>query len=217
MYIEQPFVLVVSRVLAAAFTKADCQKDWMEWRPDQKNVFVIVNKHTGKVFKTEFVSEKPFFFFHIVNCYEESDNIVIDVPTYNNPEFLMSLTVERLRAGDNDIGDLSRATRFVLPLVDLANTPENVDLVGVKSTATAIRKGNQIIVTPEIYAEPGLEFPTMNRNYLTKKFNYYYASATASKGPFENAIGKVSVRDKNVKVYKEGDTIIFGEPLFVPR
>jgi len=67
----------------------------MEWKPEMKNKFIVVDKVTGNVVKTEYISQDPFFYFHIINCYEENDQIVMDLPTFNNPDFLNSLTVER--------------------------------------------------------------------------------------------------------------------------
>lgn len=50
--------------------------DWLEWRPQEKNKFVIVEKSTGKIFKTEFLSAEGFYFMHFANCYEEDNQVI---------------------------------------------------------------------------------------------------------------------------------------------
>jgi carotenoid cleavage dioxygenase-like enzyme len=218
VFIEQPFLISVPKVLSAAVRKSDCLQDWVEWRPEMKNKFILVNKATGKVFKTDVFSHEAFFFLHAINCFEEDGQIIFDVSAFKNTDFLNSLVLDRLRLGDNNIPheSLPVGTRYVIPLVDLKNVQENVNLVTFKTTATAIRKGGHIILTPEINTKPGLEFPTINRNFLGKKTNYYYATGTATKSYFENAISKVDVAKKETVLWKE-DYCFFGEPLFVPR
>jgi carotenoid cleavage dioxygenase-like enzyme len=47
----------------------------LEWRPQEKNRFIIVEKNSGKVLKTEFISAESFYFMHIINCYEENNQV----------------------------------------------------------------------------------------------------------------------------------------------
>lgn len=54
----------------------DTLKDILEWKPQDKNRFVIVEKSTGKVFNTEFLSSESFYFMHIFNCYEENNQVI---------------------------------------------------------------------------------------------------------------------------------------------
>jgi len=216
--IEQPFLISVPKVLSAAVRKSDCLQDWLEWKPDMKCRFIVVRKDTGKIFKTDFFSHEAFFFLHIINCYEERDQIVLDMSVFKNTDFLNSLVLEKLRRGENDVPEESmpRGTRFILPLVDLKSVSEDVNLVTASSSATAVRKGNHIIVTPEIITKPGLEFPTINRNFLCKKTNFYYATGSAGRSYFENAISKVDISHKETSLWRE-EYCFFGEPLFVPR
>jgi len=82
-----------------------------------QNRFHIVDKRTGEVLKTKYYSETPFFFFHLVNSYEESEHIVIDVDAYPSHEVMDKMSITRLRAGDLDQKDPSRIQRFVLPII----------------------------------------------------------------------------------------------------
>lgn len=62
--------------IAKALVKGYSAKEWMEWRPKEKNRFHIIEKATGKVIKIEYFSSEPFFFLHFVNCFENSNNQV---------------------------------------------------------------------------------------------------------------------------------------------
>jgi hypothetical protein len=74
IFIEQPYLIKISRVLSSKL-KGYAVKDWLEWRPQDKNRFYIVEKNTGHCLNVEILSEDSFFFLHFVNCYEEDDNV----------------------------------------------------------------------------------------------------------------------------------------------
>ena len=76
IFIEQPYVVSFSKVAGSVMKGGSAFKDWLEWRPEEKNRFVIIEK-TGKIVKTEYYSNDSFFFLHFINCYEE-DNEVCD-------------------------------------------------------------------------------------------------------------------------------------------
>lgn len=74
LFIEQPYVASLAAI-ASALIKGHSVKDWLEWRPNLKNRFHIIDKETGKDVKTEIISSLPFFFLHIVNCYVENEQV----------------------------------------------------------------------------------------------------------------------------------------------
>jgi beta-carotene 15,15'-monooxygenase len=74
VFVEQPYVVSVSRI-AQSVLKGDTLKDVLEWRSQEQNRFHVVEKATGKIFKTEFVSSEAFYFMHFVNCYEQNDQV----------------------------------------------------------------------------------------------------------------------------------------------
>lgn len=217
--IEQPYGISVSKVLAASMKKHEqCQLDWMDWREGVRNRFILVHKQTGKVIKTDFYSATPFFFFHVINCYEENDQIIIDMPTIKDASFIVAFTLTRVRNGENESDCMPVGKRFVIPIVsDVKNVSENVNLVEVKSTASAIRTGSEIVLTPEILVDEGLESPTINKNYLGRKYNYYYATGSAWKTDFINCVSKVDTKNKKFSNWKENEFCFMEEPLFVPN
>jgi len=74
IFCEQPYVMNLAKA-ALTYLKSPPFKDWLEWRPELKNRFFIVEKETGAVIKSEFVSKDPFFFLHTINAYEENDQV----------------------------------------------------------------------------------------------------------------------------------------------
>lgn len=74
IFVEQPYVIKISRVLSSKL-KGSPVKEWLEWRPEDKNRFYIVNKATGRVINGEIMSQESFFFLHFVNCFEDKDHV----------------------------------------------------------------------------------------------------------------------------------------------
>ena len=67
------------------------------WKPELGTRITLVDRSTGEAtgpFETD-----PFFCFHHANSYEENGEVVIDACTYDNPEIVEDLYLDRLRAG----------------------------------------------------------------------------------------------------------------------
>ena len=78
----------------------------------------MIEKETGKVLKTQFITNTAYFVLHYVNAYEENNQIVIDMMTYPDSKTLDSSELKKLRNGDAGTGDsASQMNRFVLPLI----------------------------------------------------------------------------------------------------
>jgi carotenoid cleavage dioxygenase-like enzyme len=74
--IEQPNYLCMSKILAS-IVKGDTLKDWFEWCPKDKNRFFVVEKESGRILKTEYMSTESFYFMHFINCYVEDEQVII--------------------------------------------------------------------------------------------------------------------------------------------
>jgi len=215
--IEQPSVICLSKILASS-VKGYALKDWVEWRPQDKNRFYIVEKATGKVIKTEFMSAEAFFYMHVINAYEENDQIVIDVNSYESPSVMETLVIAKFRKEIFEDCDHPYAQRFVIPLADVSKVQENENLVKVNGKSTAVRKGNQIILTPEILTDiKGAELQSFNKKCNGKKYTYYYTAGTYNPSHYSHSICKVNVETKEMILWKENDYIYPGEPYFIPK
>lgn len=133
------------------------------------------------------------------------------------------MTLSKLRSGapNESSKPCASAQRFVVPMLsaelELKDVPEKVNLVEVKSSAVAIRKGSKIVLTPEILTEPGLEFPMINQDLKGRKHVYFWAMGSTGSGYFENSICKVDTKRKNILLWRDGPTNFPGEPTFVPN
>jgi carotenoid cleavage dioxygenase-like enzyme len=216
--IEQPYVMNASKVVGSVLAKTAPICSWLEWKPEFGNKFFIVEKETGKVLKADVVSADPFFFLHIINAFEINDHIILDITTFPNANSITTeLNLEKLRRMSIDASgaDHPSGERFVIPLVDLEDCKEGENMVGIKSEATAVRRGKQLVLTAETVTEKGLELPVINKKFLSKKTSFYYATGSASKGYFENSVCKVHASKKETILWRESEHYYLGEPMFV--
>jgi hypothetical protein len=149
---------------------------------------------------------------------------VIDLNAYASPAVLESLYLKKLRSGESSEMtevDPSSVQRFILPLIKPAafvSLPEGTNLIKFqKSASAAIRKGSQIILSPEILTEPGLELPVINQEYLSRRNSYFYATGTIARNFFTNAICKVNTESKETFLWRDSPTHYPGEVIFIPR
>ncbi|RWS06190.1 Retinal pigment epithelial membrane-like protein [Dinothrombium tinctorium] len=112
--IEQP-LFVNGFKLATCTPKGKALVDCLEWRPDNPARFHVIDKNTGKRLPNLYES-KAFFFFHVINAYEENNQIVVDLVAYDDASILEKLELDRLRKNDWDSKSPPTAKRFVLPL-----------------------------------------------------------------------------------------------------
>ncbi|CAG7834316.1 unnamed protein product [Allacma fusca] len=218
--IEQPMATPIPS-LATCVMKGQCYKDLSEWRQDSQNRFLIIDKVTGKfASKLEFQSKEAFFFWHMINCYEDENNqVVIDVNAYPDASVLDTMMIQNLRQCILTESTPSQPIRFVVPLPtgnDLP--PENENLVTLKSEATAVRKGNLVTLTPEILStEKGMELPAINRSFQSKKYDMFYGSSCFNESVYTNAIGKITPKKKETIFWKSSNFEFPGEPTFIPN
>ena len=95
----------------------------LQWYPETKNIFHIIEKETGKpVNKFQYISKTSFFFLNFINCFEEEDQLIIDLISYDSPQILEKMYLDKLRQGQFDTDDKSTIQRYVLPLNISTNT-----------------------------------------------------------------------------------------------
>ncbi|ODN00667.1 Beta,beta-carotene 9',10'-oxygenase [Orchesella cincta] len=221
VFIEQPYVLNVTKILGGVLTKGQCFFDWLEWRPELRNKFYLIEKETGKVLKTEVVSQEPFMFLHMSNCYEEDNQVVVDLVRFDNGDFFDANFIQKILSDRHQMeSEFASVERFVIPLVDnVSSLQEGKELVSLGyTTASAVRKGKQIILSPEIFSKKGLELPFVNKTFLGKKYRYVYATGnTAPPGFYENTLVKIDLETKITKTWQGGPCSFPGEPYFIPN
>ncbi len=77
IFIEQPMVMNLKKAAASILKGSPTLNQYLEWRPELKNRFFVIEKETGKIMKTEFHSNEAFFYLHFINAYEENNQVNI--------------------------------------------------------------------------------------------------------------------------------------------
>ena len=92
--------------------------DCLDWLPQERNVFHIIDRNTGKPVLAEkkLISQESFFFLNFINCHDDDDSVVIDLVAYDSPEILHQMFLEKLREGKLEVEDKSKILRFIIPL-----------------------------------------------------------------------------------------------------
>ena len=213
--IEQS-LLVNGMKLATCTPKGKSLEECLEWCPDQPTYFHVLDKRTNSLLKHKFQT-KGFFFFHTINAYEVDDQLIIDILNYDDISLLDCLKLKLLRAGIFESTTKSRPTRYVLPLGNLKEMKKEENLVTLANCqATAILNAKGVIeLTGHQLGEPGFEMPTINLKYIGKEYNYVYGTGFLEKGFFENAMGKLDIRNNSAIVYRNSATSYPGEGVFV--
>ena len=214
--IEQS-LLVNGLKLATCTPKGKSLEECLEWCPDEPAHFHVIDKRTNQLIKHKFES-KGFFFFHTINAYEDGEQIVLDILNYDDHELLETLRLINLKNGKFETKTKSKPTRYVLPIGDLKQMKQNENLIKLddcKSSAILNNKGIIELIGDSL-GPSGFEMPTINRDRIGKPYNFVYGTGFLEKDViFENAIGKLDIKNKDVKLYKHSTTSYPGEGVFV--
>ncbi|ODN02416.1 Beta,beta-carotene 15,15'-monooxygenase [Orchesella cincta] len=222
IFIEQPLIIVAKKMIAGILQKS-CKRDYMEYRPEMKNKFHVVEKETGKLLKTEYLSADPFFFLHIVNCYEQENELVMDLIAFPNANCIHIDLVDFRNGNEGPEHDLATTRRFVIPLIDFSehkdgDIPEDTNLIkSVKTSATAINHKKVITLTCENLSESGLEVPIVHPNFRGKPYSIFYGGGPRTVGFYKNSLCKVNTLTKESILFRLAEHEFLGEPMFIPN
>jgi beta,beta-carotene 9',10'-dioxygenase len=153
------------------------------WKPQRGTKITLIDRATGETtgpFETD-----ACFCFHHVNSYEENGSVVVDACTYDDPQIIEDLYLERLRAGKAP--DTAELRRF------------RIELGSGK-------------VTNERLAE-GLELPRINYARNSER-RHRYVWGVDAKSWWLDRIVKADVETGEVRVWSE-DGCSPSEPVFV--
>ncbi len=229
--IEQAWI-VNSVKLAASKIRGLTFKDCLDWCPDEKNLFHIMDKSTGQEINAKFkyISD-PFFFLNMINCFEDeaAGNLIVDVLAYDSPDILDQMYLEKLRSNKFENKDKSKILRFVLPLnLDKAgDLPECSNLVkddgGLYGSAKAILENKtNINLKPNLVSQVarGGEHPKVNGNFQGRKYEFCYVIGwleSVNKGHCANAITKVNMKNGETLVWRANEFSHPCEVAFIPK
>lgn len=216
---EQPLTVDITALVANTINGKP-MIEGMEWLNNKQVKFRVLSLETGKELKLKLKSDS-FFYMHTVNCFEQSDHIVLDAVTFKSPSLLHQFKLENLRTKGSALAsevDQGCVRRLVIPLQanDKAAPEENlVKLPGMTATAHRQKDGT-IMLTPQILSDLAFENPVVNPAFERKPYTFFYGSSadmTQNKG----TVGKVDVRTgQSVQWAVDEDTYSSGHT-FVPR
>lgn len=217
--VDQPFMAGLTS-LAANVLKGKPMIELFEWHGRERNRFFIVDRATGKPLKAEYFSEDSFFYYHIINAYEDNNHIVLDMIAYDDTRNFQAMFIDRLRQNVMEDSPPGQVRRYVIPLLEDASKAmddgRNLNELSASCKATAVRKGNQIILYPQILTDvQGVEGPAINTTKLGKKYKYFYCNPSFHVD-FINRLGKINADTGEVVVWKGSEFDHPGVPIFVP-
>jgi len=105
--VESPLVVHPLRLASMELTGTPFIANY-RWRPERGTRITLVDRSSGAV-EGEYRTD-PFFFFHHVNAFEDGDDVVVDLVTYDDAAVIDELWIDRLRAGGQPVpvGELRR-------------------------------------------------------------------------------------------------------------
>ncbi|GAB6018635.1 hypothetical protein CHUAL_000316 [Chamberlinius hualienensis] len=221
VFVEQP-QLVSSVKLATSQINKRAFKDCMDWTPDEKVKFFIIEKATGQKLKTTYHAA-PFFTLHHINCYEEDDHVIVDLIAFQTSEVLSLFNLEKLASGTVEAKDIPTPKRWVLPLpkkLDGATSGNLVTLKNTKATAETLKDG-VVFCTPECIFDfggvGGFDLPRINyKRNNGKPYRYVYGTGFIETGLTKNSLCKGDITTRKVELWNAGNDFYCGEPAFIP-
>lgn len=217
VFVEQPMIINNMRLLSIHM-KGRTLRECMDWDPTKVNRFYIIEKATGKVKDIKYKSTQPFFMFHHINTYEEDNQLVVDIITQDSMDTVDRLYIKTVRSAAFEVKHPAGAKRFVLPLtINKQNKQPKRNLVTLNTKATAELVDDVVHVSPQVLTKPGYELPIINKEFLGRKYRYFYASSMFDPGCYHNSIIKVDVETGNTLTWFDDDHMYPGEPQFVPK
>ena len=164
--VEPPLRISVLRALAPW---GDGILDALSYDADGRTRFLVVDRETGALVAEPTVS--GFFVFHLVNAFEDGDDLVVDLTAFEDADIVGALSLETLSEDAFDAVPPGRLDRFRL---DLDLDPD--------------RDGG---VERSRRYDGGLELPTVPRAVRGRPYRYAYAQATDRRGA--NGLAKIDV------------------------
>uniref|UniRef100_A0A1Y1L6P7 Carotenoid isomerooxygenase n=1 Tax=Photinus pyralis TaxID=7054 RepID=A0A1Y1L6P7_PHOPY len=218
--VEQPLSVAIPQMCIKSLMNMPL---WgaMKWYENEQTQINVVSRKSGKIAYTFFA--KPFFYLHLINQYECSNHIVVDICSYKDPSMIDCMYIEALKdvQSNPDYASMfrSKPIRFVLPLIDSYGGIEvGKNLVKLPKTKAKafLQKNRRIYVKPEKLCNLGCETPTINyKKYLGTKYRYFYAISADVDAENPGTIIKVDTLRKTTKTWCE-DSCYPSEPIFIP-
>ncbi|CAB4057799.1 BCMO1 [Lepeophtheirus salmonis] len=142
----------------------------MEYMQGESNYFYIMDKRTGRRLELSYMTDKPYFFYNFVNCYEYDNHVVIDVMGFEGTDFSSSMRSSPSRFFRERYSS-SKIMRFRIPL---STSYRGMELTysssSCRDSSIMSHGSNRNILRPQyLFCESELMYPCINPNYNSRK------------------------------------------------
>ncbi|CAG7786099.1 unnamed protein product [Allacma fusca] len=214
--IDQPFVINMRKTLRLMITGSPVATiDYTDWRPEELNQFVTIDKNSGQVRKQKIISLEPFFYFNMVNCYQENDHLIVDVVACPDISEFQKTLLKNIIAGNCCIEEASGILkRFVIPL------NENAEVLRDTSGATAeLGVDGTVTLIAASMSKKGLYLNAIiNPKFKGKKYQFAFGTSVFfMNGQYGRRITKFDLLTGNESSWNSGGDYMVGEPIFIPN
>ncbi|KAL8938076.1 MAG: hypothetical protein Q9216_004091 [Gyalolechia sp. 2 TL-2023] len=190
--------------------------DTLDYDPDEKNKWLVIDRHQGKGVVGVFESD-PFFAFHFVNAWDEESSgqkgktdITLDISTYENLDILKRFWYENMKSTSPSAlaytGEHADRARCSLRRFRLAG-------IGTSTVSTSSKPQ----VAELVFAAPkadSAELPTFNSDYACKPSRYIYGISDCGNSTFFDGLTKFDTLTRTSKK-RIRHAQSPGEPIFV--
>jgi carotenoid isomerooxygenase len=218
--VEHPLTLSVKSIMKSKIRNKPLYP-CIKFLTDETTKIHLVDRKTGKL--SQSFQTGTFFFFHIINQFEEEDHVVIDICCFKDPNMMDSMYIESMENENSDVFQTmfkSKPLRFILPLGHAekirgkSKSCKRENLVKLQnSTATAFSLDDgSIFCKPELLCDIGCELPRINYSkFLGCDYQFFYANSPVNDGL---ALIKVDVKNKTELMWSEPNCFA-SEPIFI--
>lgn len=166
----------------------------------------------------------------VINVRKSFLQIVLDMISMPNVDCNEATQLQNLKNPPNRRMSLDSGSihRYIIPIVakvsQIAEGDENSNLLKLQSfpsysAVRAVRKGDKVVVTPEILSGIGMDFQVINPSYKGRRYNFVYTTSgyiSTSFSGMADGIAKLNLESKEVLMWTGKSGQVPSEPVFIP-
>jgi carotenoid cleavage dioxygenase-like enzyme len=181
--VETPLRIDILRALSP-FTEGFFEM--LDWQPDRDTTLYVVDRESGAVVRSQ--TAAPFFTFHVVNAFDDGEDVVVDLVAFEDDSIVDSLSLQTVGTGGFEAVPPGQLRRYRL----------------ASDGSVSVRS---------LY-DGGMELPTVEPSRRARRHRYVYGQATDREGA--NGLVKVDTERGVAREWWERD-IYVEEPRSVQR
>jgi all-trans-8'-apo-beta-carotenal 15,15'-oxygenase len=165
----------------------------MRWKPEIGNIILVFDRLGEKA--PYQLDAHPCWVWHVLNAYEEGDEIISDFIAYQNP--------------DHILGDDPALCAIMAGRKGQYNYPGEIRRYIINTAKRNIRL--------EILDKGDYEFPFVNPQYVCHKHRFGYFAQRNKDEMFFTGIARIDMKTLKSESYNWGKGIFCSEPAFIPK